>query len=152
VNTPRQLNRNNPEIRQAIGEAVNRLDEAGIALDARLGDHQQAIRNDERIEIHGGPEAGIFNYINSPWNPTEVDGRTVGYPDTTYGSSFVMTAEFTEDGPNAYGILTYSLSTDPTSPWFGDQTPLYSRKEWVRLRLTESEIEDGKLFQYTVHG
>jgi acyl-homoserine-lactone acylase len=149
VNTPRQLNVANPDIRAALATAVRRLRTNGIALDAELGTQQQAVRNDLRIPIHGGSEHGIFNYINSPWAPK--DG--VGYPDTIYGASFVLAAEFTDDGPRARTILTYSLSTDPTSPYFADQTELYSRKEWVPVRLSEAEVlSSPALTTYTVEG
>lgn len=135
VNTPRKLNRANPDIRWAIGDAVRRFRNKGVALDARLGDVQTARRNDEVIPVHGGSEAGIFNYLLAP-----LDTATATYPDTTYGASFVMAAELTPEGPRSRTILTYSQSTNRTSPHFADQTRLYSTKTWVETKFTEADV------------
>ncbi len=149
VDTPRVMNPVDPNIRIGLGRAVKKLRDAGIALDAPLGQVQRAVRGTTTIPIHGGSEAGMFNYILSPF-----DAAKGGYPDTTYGSSFVITATFDGIGqPRAASILTYSLSTDPQSPWFGDQTQLYSRKEWVPMRLTPSAVAAGLVQPaYTVTG
>jgi acyl-homoserine-lactone acylase len=37
-------------------------------------------------------------------------------------------------------LLSYSQSTDPQSPHFGDQTRAYSAKRWHRLPFTAAEI------------
>ena len=43
--------------------------------------------------------------------------------------------------PRARTIVTYSQSTDPTSPHFADQTRMYSAKQWVRMAFCESDIQ-----------
>ncbi len=139
VDTPRQLNTASPDVRQGLARAVRKLRNAGIALDAKLGDIQRAKRNAASIPVHGGSEPGMFNYLVSPFNAAEH-----GYTDTVYGASFVITATFEGIGkPRAEAILTYSLSTDPTSPHFADQTWLYSQKQWVPLHMTEQAIADN---------
>ena len=150
VNTPRRLNTLNPQVLIALGTAVQRITAQGVALGARLGDVQQAIRNDERIQMHGGSDEGIFNYVQADWDPR--GGRL--YPDTVYGSSFVVTAEFPPAQPvRSASILTYSLSTNPASPHFGDQTRLFSEKQWVPTRFTEQAIAESlALRAYTVTG
>ena len=45
------------------------------------------------------------------------------------------------DGPVSRGILTYSLSTNPASPRFADQTKLYSQKQWVELPFSDEDVE-----------
>ncbi len=149
VDTPRKMNPLSPQVLQGLGTAVKRLQDAGVALDAPLGDIQRAIRGADSIPIHGGSEHGIFNYISSPFS-----GDARGYPDTTYGSSFVMTATWDGPGvPRAKSILTYSLSTDPESPYFGDQTWLYSAKQWVPMHLTEDAVLANLITPgYTVTG
>jgi acyl-homoserine-lactone acylase len=146
VNTPHTLNRTNPGVLQALGEAVRLLQGAGIPLDARLGSIQSEPRGDERIPVHGGDEIeGVFNMIIAPFQ------GPAGYPKVVHGSSFVMVAGFTDAGPESRAILTYSQSTDPTSPFFADQTRLFSRKDWVPMRFTESDIlSDPELRAYTV--
>jgi acyl-homoserine-lactone acylase len=54
-----------------------------------------------------------------------------------------MAVEFTAKGPVSEGILTYSESTNPTSPHYGDQTRLYSAKGWDDLRFTEAAVAAG---------
>jgi acyl-homoserine-lactone acylase len=149
VNTPRTLNPN-PAVLQALGEAVRLLRDNGIPFDAPLGALQSEPRGSERIPIHGGDEReGVFNMIIAPFQ------GPAGYPKVIHGSSFVMVTSFTTHGPDSRAILTYSQSTDPTSPYFADQTRMFSRKQWVRIRFTERDIiADPDLRRYTVvsHG
>ncbi|MCK8044466.1 acylase [Shewanella sp. 1CM18E] len=58
-----------------------------------------------------------------------------------YGSSWMMAVSFTDDGPVAKGILTYSQSTNRLSPYFNDQTERYSTSKQFRPFLfNESDI------------
>jgi acyl-homoserine-lactone acylase len=146
VNTPRVLDRTNPAVLRALGRAVRSLKQHHIPLNAPLGKLQSEPRGAERIPIHGGHEnEGVFNMIIAPM-------RGAGYPKVVHGSSFVMVTGFTESGPRSQAILTYSQSTNPRSPFFADQTRMYSRKQWVSLRFTNQEIlADPRFRQYTVH-
>ncbi|MFG3697577.1 acylase [Micromonospora sp. NPDC047620] len=144
VRTPSRLNAADPRVLTALADAVRRL--AGIPLDARLGDVQTEPRGDRRIPIHGGrAEAGVFNMIISPLAPG------VGYPKVVHGSSFVMAVELGRNGPSGRQILTYSQSSNPNSPWYGDQTRLYSGKGWDTIKYTEAQIKaDPNLRTYRV--
>ncbi|MEK6277046.1 MAG: penicillin acylase family protein [Actinomycetota bacterium] len=136
VNTPRGLNTFNPAVQQAFADAVTDLRSAGIPLDAPLGDFQFEQRGGERIPIHGGPgTVGVFNAINVPW----VAGK--GYPDVPHGSSFVMAASLRGRCPKVRTILTYSQSENPQSPYFADQTRMFSHKKWVRDRFCPKQIK-----------
>lgn len=140
VGTPNTLDTADPAVLDALGTAVARLRDAGVALDARLGDIQTERRGDRVIPIHGGTGGmGAFNVISAPFDSDPADGAT-GYPDVQSGASFILAAEFTPDGPRSRAILAYSNSTDPTSPHFGDQTELYSEKRWVDLDYHEEDI------------
>lgn len=135
VSTPNTLDVADPAVLAALGEAVTTLTTAGIELDARLGDIQGEPRNERIIPIHGGTgRAGAFNVISAPLRDD------AAYNDVQSGASFILAAEFTPDGPRSRAILSYSNSTDPTSPHFSDQTELYSRKEWVDLDYREADI------------
>jgi acyl-homoserine-lactone acylase len=146
VNTPHTLNRSNPEVLRALGEAVRQLSDAGIAPDAPLGSIQSEPCGNERIPIHGGDEAeGIFNMTIAPFQ------GPAGYAKVIHGSSFVMATSFTDKEPVSQAILTYSQSTNPASPYFADQTRLYSAKRWVPMRFAERDIlADPKLRDYSV--
>ena len=66
------------------------------------------------------PEGEPLRGVGGPVAPV-IEGsrylRTDGYPINS-GSSFVMALEFTDDGPRAMALLTYSQSGDPDSPHF----------------------------------
>ncbi len=138
VDTPRGLNTENPDVRRALGEAVQELRDSGIPLDAPLRGYQYEKRGSEEIPIHGGPGTlGVFNAINVSFS----DGK--GYPNVPHGSSFVMATRFTDNCPKSRSILTYSQSTNPNSPHFADQTEMYSDKRWVDMLFCRKEIESA---------
>jgi acyl-homoserine-lactone acylase len=130
VDTPSGLQTLSPKVQQALADAVTDLREAGIPLDAPLRGFQYERRGDERIPIHGGPgdPIGVFNAINVPWSG---DPAEPGYPNVPSGSSFVMVTSFTGGCPDDRSILTYSQSENPNSPYFADQTRMFSNKQWV---------------------
>ncbi len=146
VHTPNTLDVSNPKVMEALNKAVDKLNDLRIPLDARLGDVQRETRNGERIPIHGGagPE-GVFNVITVENLESEL-----GWTSIRHGSSFIMAVEFTPQGPRSEGILTYSQSVNPNSPFYSDQTKLYSRKGWDELRFTEAAVEAGTLSQKTI--
>jgi acyl-homoserine-lactone acylase len=140
VHTPNGLNTANPLVEQSLADAVTDLRDAGIPLDAPLRGWQYERRGSERIPIHGGPGTlGVFNAINVGWTGS---GSNPGYTNVPHGSSFVMAAQFTDgDCPvDARTILTYSQSTNPDSPYFADQTRMFSNKQWVNEAYCEDEI------------
>jgi acyl-homoserine-lactone acylase len=138
VNTPNGLASNQGTVRAALADAVQDLREAGIPLDAPLGEYQYAQKNGERIPIHGGPgdPIGVFNAISARWN-----GK--GFNPVDYGSSFVMVTSFTGGCPDDRSILTYSLSTNPRSPYYDDQTRMFSEKEWVDPPFCAGEVREA---------
>jgi acyl-homoserine-lactone acylase len=139
VHTPSGLNVANPVVERSFADAVQELRNLDIPLDAKLRDYQSEARGGERIAIHGGPGGvGVFNAINVSANGFGSQGWT----NVPHGSSFVMAAQFTGgDCPvDARTILTYSQSTNPDSPYFADQTRMFSNKQWVDEAYCESEI------------
>jgi acyl-homoserine-lactone acylase len=75
---------------------------------------------------------------------------TLGYP-VSNGTSFIFDVEFTADGPVAEALLTYGESGDPTSPFFADQTAMFSSKQWRPILFTPDAIAaDPTLREYTV--
>jgi len=137
VHTPRGLNTDNLVVRQALADAVTDLRSGSIPLNAPLRGYQYEARGDEKVPIHGGPGTlGVFNAINVSWTPGK------GYIDVPHGSSFVMTVQFRKRGcPKDASILTYSQSTDPTSPHFADQTHAFSEKRWFPMRFCAKDLK-----------
>ncbi|WP_417539113.1 penicillin acylase family protein [Marinobacter sp.] len=66
------------------------------------------------------------------------------------GTSWHFGLEFTEQGPEAYGLLSYSQSTDSDSDFFIDQSQRYSMKDARKLLFTEDEIEANLLPNSTI--
>ena len=61
------------------------------------------------------------------------------------GTSWHFGLEFGDAGPLAYGLISYSQSTDPASAWFNDQSQRYSQKDYRQLVFTETDIADNLL-------
>jgi acyl-homoserine-lactone acylase len=141
VHTPRALSKTDPKVMTALGQAVQTLNNAGIPLDARLGDVQAVTRRGERIPIHGGNGGeGVFNVIGyTGFTPG------AGWTDVSTGSSWIMTVHFTDAGPRSEGVLTYSESTNPDSVHSSDQTKLFSSYGWEDLYFTEPAVEKAAL-------
>lgn len=149
VATPRGLDPSAaPGVLENLAKAILALEEAGIPLDAKLGDVQSVTRNGERIPLHGGPEfEGIFNKIESDFRGAE------GYSKVdSWSSSWILAVEFREEGPKAFGILTYSLSANPASKHYADQTRMYSKKEWIALPFRDEDVEAAAQRSYLVRG
>ncbi|MFF5973281.1 penicillin acylase family protein [Streptomyces sp. NPDC012769] len=144
VHTPNSLDTGSSALRDALARAVLALRKAGIPLNAPLSDVQRITRGGERIPIHGGiSELGVLNVIT----PGQVDGK----PDIVFGSSFVQQVRFTADGPpQAFSVLAYSQSADPTSPHHADQTRLFSAGRWVPERFTEEQIAASPVLRIKV--
>lgn len=143
-----------------LAEAVLLLRGEGIALDTALGNLQLGYRFDRQYSVHGGNRhEGIANLqvTNTPGdNPTETpifsgsdnfvsDSYSLsetGY-NVVHGSSFIMTLSWTDEGPEAEALLSYSQSGDPNSPHFDDQTQLYAEKAWRPIRYSPVDIEEN---------
>ena len=141
VNTPRGVNLESPEVRQAVADALRTatttLTEANIPLNARLGDIQYAPRNGVNIPIPGGDgAAGMFSMIVTNLAPDK------GYTPILHGNSYIQVISWDEEGnldPRA--ILTYSQSPEPESPHYSDLTEIHAQGGWIRLPFTDAEIE-----------
>jgi len=137
VHTPAGLNTADPEVSAALGDAVDDLNSAKLPLDVAVGTVQYVEKNGVRYPIHGGTgdPNGDFNAIWTGW----VGGKGLTQPDG--GSSFVQVVTWHGGKcPDARTILTYSQSTNPSSPYFADQTRMFSRKAWVNPGFCEREI------------
>jgi acyl-homoserine-lactone acylase len=138
VTTPFGLNTANSTVHTALGDAIQQLNNAHIPIDTTLGAVQFVNYHGSHIPIPGGPgdPDGIFNaiYVNSE------PGDSLTAPDS--GSSFIQVVTWQKNSPCPVGstILTYSESSNPSSPHFADQTKLFSKKRWLTDRFCQSQI------------
>jgi acyl-homoserine-lactone acylase len=136
VNTPNTLNTNNPQVSQALGDAVQALRTAGIPLDAPPSEVQGVHRNGEFIPVPGceGESEGCLNAVDTGANPITPDVPANGhFGDVKYGSGFMTATQFNGTGcPTANSILTYSESENPASPHYADQTRVWPGDSYQR--------------------
>ncbi len=112
------------------------------------------------IPWHGGDGGvdGTFNAIGVVTSTVDEDTRFPRLAPTTIGdtaglsneagegwsiargTSFHFGLEFTDDGPVAFGLTSYSQSTDENSPYFVDQSQRYSDKNYRQFWFKESDI------------
>jgi len=152
----------------ALDAAATSLTDRGFTVDATLEELQYALPKPGRIPVPGGTfRDGTMNIIgvgsnSSSTEPTPEAGETAsdtsslsdeGY-QVGFGSSFIMTLAFGEDGPQAEAMLTYSQSGDPEGPHFSDQTEeLFGQETWRPILFTDEAIAaDPDLDEYTVTG
>jgi acyl-homoserine-lactone acylase len=139
---------------EALGAGLLALQAAGFDESTTLGEAQFTWKNDEKIPIHGGGgREGVTNIIiwarnNSTLLPGMPRGEVVetatnltvdGYV-VNYGTSFIMTMEFTPTGPRGAALISYSESSDPASTHHADQTARFSDKAFRPILFDEAEI------------
>lgn len=131
VNTPRGLNTADATTRAAIlqsfGKAIDMFRTAGVAMDAPLGSLQFLTVAGEKIPLSAGEEfEGVPNKL-------ETYGFVSGGYTPLLGSSYVQFVTLKPGATSVRGILTYSQSTDPASPYYNNQLKTYSTKQLYSL-------------------
>ncbi len=138
MNTPYGLDTVDPNVQTAFGDALRTLSDAHIPYGVQLGTVQYVVRNGQRIPLHGGPgdPDGEFNAIYQ--DVVNAQGQ-----DPSIGSSYIQAVTWhTGDAcPDAQTILTYSESTNPSSPYYDDQTMLFSNKQWMPEYFCASAVD-----------
>jgi len=148
--TPRGLAVERPDVadqvRAAMLASAQQVKEAGLAGNTRWGDIQVVTSGGQQTPIHGGPGTlGVYNAIQS------VPGEG-GKREVVSGTSYLQVVSFDEKGPQAQGLLAFSLSSDPTSKYSRDQTQAFSQKQWSVLPFTEAQIKADPHYQVqTLH-
>ncbi|WP_092453238.1 acylase [Pseudomonas sp. NFACC45] len=143
--TPRGLAIERPAVlaavRQAMLASMTSVEAAGLPKDSRWQDVQVASSGSRQTPIHGGPgELGIYNAIQS------VPGAN-GKREVVSGTSYLQVVSFDGKGPRAQGLLAFSISSDPASPYSADQTQAFSKKQWSVLPFTEQQIKADPHYQ-----
>jgi acyl-homoserine-lactone acylase len=149
---------------EAMARAVQTITNAGFALETTLGASQFTERSETRIPIHGGNGAdGVTNIVTwsnrssssepVPQRSESVAGgsslRGEGYR-INYGTSFVMTVDYTGDAVQASALLVYGQTGDRTSPLFDSQTVAFSEKQWRPVAFTDADIAADTNLQTTI--
>lgn len=149
VNTPNTLKIADPIIQaallSALANAVDILLENNILLDSPWGDVQYSPRNGENIPIHGASGSSSFSVITSELIADQ------GYTDIRHGNSYMQTVTWDDsDCPDAFALLSYSMSTDPESAHYADITRAYSEKQWIDVPYCDADIEATKISEISL--
>ncbi len=152
VDTPRDLDENNPQVIQAMKDAIAFLRSKNVPMNATWGSLQVAgDTGAPPIPLGGGlgDQAGNANALAS-YLPVTNSGK---YKPITYGSSHIQAISFLDGGGvDTKTILTYGQSEDPTSPWSKDQTAMFGKKQWVSFPFTPTQISSQRISKQTVTG
>jgi acyl-homoserine-lactone acylase len=150
VGTPRDLNQANPEVIQAMRDALAFLGEKQVAYDARWGSLQVAGDDGAPAIAIGGGEgyAGNANAVSSRDPGANRDSL---YP-ISYGSSHIQAVAFTDRGVDADTILTYGQSLNRRSSYSWDQTRLFGQERWVDFAFTPKQVRRDLVRSYRVSG
>ncbi|WP_053159964.1 acylase [Pseudomonas sp. P1.8] len=143
--TPRGLAVDRPEVAKALRGAmlasVEQVTESGLKANSRWGDIQVVSSGGQQTPIHGGPGAlGVYNAIQSV-------PRTDGKREVVSGTSYLQVVTFDDNGPQAKGLLAFSLSSEPASKYARDQTSAFSQKQLGVLPFTEQQITSDPQYQ-----
>ena len=171
--TPSGLVNNNTTLEQ-FAQAIINVESAGLALDATLGTVQFVERSLPDGSATGVkiPWAGAHNieggfnvfstrpgndgslvprHVYSAQNSDSILSAEGGGYHINYGSSWMTVVNFTDEGPVARGLLSYSQSSEYGSDHNLDQSLLYSQQPQLRpLRFTEADIEANKVTEMTI--
>ncbi|GHG08276.1 acylase [Thalassotalea marina] len=173
LTTPNTLIKNDTVLAQ-FATAITKVEAAGIALDAKLSQVQFVERSLPNGQPSGDkiPWAGAhnieggFNVFTSrtgndgTLNPRHVypaqDASSIlstaaqGY-HIGYGSSWMSVVNFTDEGPVARGLLSYSQNRAYGEEHNTDQSLLYSMQPQLRpLHFKEADIEANKIAEMTI--
>jgi acyl-homoserine-lactone acylase len=149
VNTPYGLNTTDPRVQQAYGDALSDLSSHHIPYNVTLGARQYIVRNAKKITLPGGPgdPDGEFNaiYQNVISDPGAVP---------TLGSSYVQAVTWRagDPCPLAASVLTYSESTNPRSPYYDDQTKVFSSKRFLPEPFCSATVRKAAIATFVVSG
>jgi acyl-homoserine-lactone acylase len=151
IATPRDLNEANPQVVQAMREAIDSLRSRGIPLRATWGSLQVA--GDD-----GAPPIPIGGGKGELGNANVTDTRLPGankkfFSPVSYGSSHIQAVAFRDRGRvDARTILSYGQATDTTSRFSADQTRLFSKERWVDFPFTEREVRKARIDRQVLRG
>lgn len=134
--TPRGLAVEQAAVRKLLHQAalasLEQVRDSGMAGEVRWGQVQQA---GDGTPVPGGPQAlGVYNAIYSV--PHGQGKRLV-----VSGTSYLQLVSFTDQGPEARGLLAFSQSSEAASVHAGDQTKAFAAGQLAVIPFTEAQIK-----------
>lgn len=144
--TPRGLAFEQAAVAKLLHEAalasLQQVAKSGVEQGSQWGQIQQAA---DGTPVPGGPQGlGVYNAIFSvPQGP----GKRL----VVSGTSYLQLVSFTDQGPQARGLLAFSQSSEAGSAHASDQTKAFSAKQLAPMPFTEAQIKaDPEYRQYVI--
>jgi len=132
VMTPRGFNAS-PETREALATAVQRFENAKVSIDAPLRDVQAVVRNGIRLPVSG---SGFAYHLVRPASFEAGAGIT----EIRMGDSYIHAVSLLPTGPRGRFIVTYSQSTNSSSPHYADMTEVFSRDSLIDIPFSAAQV------------
>jgi acyl-homoserine-lactone acylase len=100
--------------------------------DITLGDLQKLVRGKEVLPMYGMPDV-----LTAEWGEQQADGTI----KVTGGDGYVMFVRFPKEGlPQIETLNMYGASSNPASPHFNDQVPLYLNQQTKTMTLDKQKV------------
>jgi acyl-homoserine-lactone acylase len=124
-------------VQQTFGDALAQLRTDHQPYGIALGQVQYVLLDGQRIPLPGGPADphGEFNamYLSPPGAVPHL------------GSTYIQAVRFATSasggsGPQAATVLAYSQSDNPASPYYDDQTKLFSHRQWATAYFSPAQV------------
>ena len=131
VGTPRGL-KVSDETRIALARALLNMGKAALPVDQPLREAQFAERNGTLLPMSGSRYS--YNLIGGRLVPGKGIGPVIG------GDSYMHIVGWDAAGPHGRFLVTYSQSTNPASPHFGDMTALFSTQSLADIAFDDAAI------------
>jgi acyl-homoserine-lactone acylase len=138
LTTPAGIAADPATLAAALHDAVVALQKAGIAIDAPRSAALYVERNDERIPLFGGCDAG--GYFTAACAAHPFDARAYSMNVNPSGDTYLQIVSFAGDQVLARTLLASSESGDPASPHYADATRDYAAQRWLSIPFSEASI------------
>lgn len=137
LHTPNGLATASPAVQQAFGSALTQMRQDHQPYGIALGQVQYVLLDGQKIPLPGGPADpnGEFNamYLSPPGAVPHLGStyiQAVGFVTRASGGSC----------PQAATVLAYSESDNPASPYYDDQTRLFSHRQWATAYFSPAQV------------
>ena len=136
ITTPTGFAYDKPDVlltlRLTLAKAVRNLAAQNVPFELPLSSIQVALVPGEAIPIHGGDADDIYNVTDG----VLAQGKKV----VRAGASYVAIVSYDEAGVSVESVLSYGQSSNPQSPYYSEETHMFSNKEWTQLPFKKADI------------
>ncbi|HEX3382968.1 MAG TPA: penicillin acylase family protein, partial [Paraburkholderia sp.] len=138
LTTPAGIAADTAKIAAALHDALAAMRRAGIAIDAPRSAALYVQRNDERIPLFGGCDAGGYFTSACAAHPFDASGYSMNIKPM--GDTYLQIVSFAGTQVIARTLLAPSESDDPASPHYSDGTRDYAARHWTVIPFSEESI------------